>query len=141
MARFVWVRPTRSGVLMIVGIVVLAALLLGGLFWLKQSGEQARRGEAISTAEQQLQQESDKGVALNEGDKDQDTSKDQQTNNDQTQSESSSAPNEGSSNSSTPQSVTELPQTGPETNLLGPIVVALVTFAAVSYYRSRRSLV
>lgn len=139
MARFAWVRPTRGGVLMIIGIIVLAALLLGGLFWLKQSGEQARRGEAISTAEQQLQQESDKGVALNEGDTPQDQDKDQQSSNTQTQSGSSATTNE--TNSSNLQNATELPQTGLETNVFGLIVAALVTFVAVSYYRSRRGLV
>lgn len=133
MAKFTWVRPTRSGVLMTIGIIVLAGLLLGGLFWLKQTGEQARRDEAISTAEQQLQQESEQGVALNEGDTTQTENTNEETSEGQAQSDTSSV-------ASSAADVQELPQTGPAANVIGMVVVGLVTFAIASYYRSRRLL-
>ncbi len=133
MAKFTWVRPTRSGVLMTIGIIVLAGLLLGGLFWLKQTGEQSRRDEAISTAEQQLQQESEQGVALNEGDTTQTENTNEETSEGQAQSDTSSV-------ASSAADVQELPQTGPAANVIGMVVVGLVTFAIASYYRSRRLL-
>ena len=88
------VRITRAGVALTVGIIVVTGLIIGGFFWAKQSGEQARRDAATKIAEQNLEDQS-KNVALNKGDKD---------NNTQSSQNSDNTNNSSNSNSSTSQS-------------------------------------
>ncbi len=147
------VHVTRAGVALTVGIILVTGLIVGGLLWVKNSGEQARRNDAIKVAEQNLQKNSDQGVALNKGDeKSGDTSSGQQSGNgsqsgnqsgqattNQSAGSNQQSQQQGGSNSGQ-SSTTELPQTGPSDNLMTFIVIALVTFAGVSYWRSRRSL-
>ena len=133
-------RVTRAGVGLIIGIIVLAGLVWGGLYLVKERGEVARRNETLKLAEQKLNDESNKDVALNQGDKENsDTAKNEgETNNSgassNTSSDSASLPSTGPS-----QSVTELPQTGP-TDLLAIIPLAAITFAVGSYVASRKAL-
>ena len=138
------VRITRAGVALTVGIIILTGLLIGGLFWVRQSGEQARRDEAVKIAEQNLEDQSGNDVALNEGD----ASKDETSNDDKsntTDSEKSdntsdtSTQDMPSTGTSTPEDADELPQTG-TADVVPLIALGLVTFAGVSYYRSRRIL-
>jgi LPXTG-motif cell wall-anchored protein len=138
------VRITRAGVALTVGIIILTGLLIGGLFWVRQSGEQARRDEAVKIAEQNLEDQSGNDVALNEGD----ASKDETSNDDKsntTDSEKSdntsdtSTQDMPSTGTSTPEDADELPQTG-TADVVPFIALGLVTFAGVSYYRSRRTL-
>jgi FtsZ-interacting cell division protein ZipA len=153
------VRITQSGVALTVGIIILTALIIGGLFWMKQTGEQARRDEAVKIAEEKLESQSNDGVALNEGEGSE--NKEAERSNGETTSPSEEKPESIPGAETTPneshsdtQSSDELAQTGtdvpeetvaelPETGLAdtGAIVtLGLATFAAVTYYRSRRSL-
>ena len=127
-------QVTRAGVGLVIGIILLAALVFGGLWLVRERGEQARREEAINIADQQLQAESDEGVALNpdapKG------SADESGNATSNSGSSNQANNSGnaSSNSATP--ATELPQTGPEVGSI--FVVGIITFVVFSYLRSRK---
>lgn len=130
------VYVTRSGVALTVGIIILAGLLVGGLLWVKDSGEQARREEAVKIAEQKLEEESKKDVALNEGD---------EKKSDKKSEEKSGTNNGGTGNTSgsdalpgTGSDLEELPQTGATENaLISLVVIALLVFAGSSYWRSR----
>lgn len=134
-------RVTRAGVGLIIGIIVLAGLVWGGLYLVKQRGEVARRNETLKIAEQKLTDESNKDVAIDQTDKNGNTGA----------TTDSTKPNETSNNSSGAngsnglpstgpnQDVTELPQTGP-TDLLAIVPLAAITFAAGSYIASRKAL-
>lgn len=129
------VRVTRAGVALTVGIIVLTGLILGGFFLVKNQGEQARRDEAIKIAEQNLKEQSENGVALNEGDK-KDESKQEETSEQEQGASGEGMPATGGTGG---QSVTELPQTGAGDAL--PIVGAgLIVLLSVAYYQSRRAL-
>lgn len=117
------IRITRAGVGLTVGIIILAAAVLGGLYYVQQRGEQARREEAIKIAEENLQQRSDQDVALNEP-----------------QAETGSEQSSGTENSSEgAEGASELPQTG-VTDGLAVVAVAGLTLAIVAYGASRRAL-
>lgn len=59
MAGFSGARITRAGIIFIIGIVVLAGLVFGGVMIAKNRGEQVRRDEAIKIAEQTLKDQSE----------------------------------------------------------------------------------
>lgn len=118
------IRITRAGVGLTVGIIILAAGVLGGLYYVQQRGEQARREEAIQIAEENLQEQSDQDIALNEP---------------QADSESSNPPSEDGIDGSGEQGTSELPQTGAEGTVF-VVAVAGLTFAVTGYVASRRAL-
>ena len=146
------VRITRAGVALTVGIIVVTGLIIGGLFWAKQSGEQARHNAATKIAEQNLEDQS-KNIALNNGDSSSNNSSNSSQNSSNsssnttdnfgstTQNNSSDNSNStnNSSNSSQSSSTTELPKTG--ISDITPIIGAgLLAFIGAAYYRSRRTL-
>lgn len=158
------IRITRAGVALTVGIIVLTGLIVGGLFWVKQSGEQARRDDAVKIAEEKLEQESGDDVALNSDEngenKESEASNNETTNQDsapaeESQNGSESTQNDEASTDNTgnqtademaqtgtapeAETATELPQTGPA-DASAVVVLGMTAFAAVSYYRSRRTL-
>ena len=51
------VRITQAGVALTVGIIIVTGLIIGGFFWVKTAGEQARRDDAIKIAEQNLEKQ------------------------------------------------------------------------------------
>lgn len=113
-------RITRAGMLFVGGIIVLAALVFGGIWLVRERGEQARREDAIKVAEENLQKQSE--VAT------------QPTNNAQQDNSSEQTP------TSVPQTgVEELPATGIE-DLAPVLVLAIVALAAGYYVSSRRAL-
>ena len=120
---------TRAGVALTVGIIVLTGLIIGGLFWVKNTGEQARREDAIAIAEQNLEEDSNEEIVLNDGA----TAEEEgdQTTQNETQD---TAPQAGTESST----VSELPQTGPS-DTFAIILIGIVTFLGVSYYQSRRA--
>jgi hypothetical protein len=58
MAIFGGWRLTRTGVLFVVGILVLGGLVTGGIFLVKNHGEAVRHDQAVKTAEQNLKDQS-----------------------------------------------------------------------------------
>lgn len=134
------VYVTRAGVALTVGIIVLTGVVVGGLFLLKHQGEQARRDEAITIAEQQLEQQSNDGVALNEGDQATTEEESSQSSGDNAATNNSRDEQASESNSSSNTDViTHLPETG-SSDLVSLVAIALLTFTGVSYIASRRSL-
>lgn len=130
------VRMTRAGVTVTVGIIILTSLLIGGLLWVKHAGDAARRDQAISIAQQNLEKDSNKGVVLNDGSSSKDDSQSTQQQKSQQQTSSQSTPN---GSSGTASSASELPQTGPSTDLTF-IVIGVLVFVGASYVQSRRAV-
>jgi len=122
------VRVTRAGVGLIIGIVILGLIVLGGLYFVKERGEQARRDEAIKIAEQNLESQSENG-ALTPPDSD----------TDKTDTTSTPAAEQPGSDVSTAMPAGELPQTG-SADFMPLIAVGLLSFATASYVASRRTL-
>jgi len=133
------VRLTRAGVALTVGIIVVTGLIIGGLFLVKHAGEQARYDEATKIAQQKLEDESNKDVALNSGDDEKST--ETKTENGANNGAESGASQQADDGASGEQQATELPQTGPaEDGLATLVIVGVLAFAAASYWRSRRAL-
>lgn len=149
------IRVTRAGVWLTVGIIVLTGVVLGGLYLAAQRGEQARRDEAIAIAEKNLEEQSKNDTALNQGSG---TTGEDSTNEGATgqsgaggSSESNGAvsgPTSGtsSSNSATTNNsasqqatVSELPQTGPASNVFAALVGGIMTYVIIAYVRSRNT--
>lgn len=129
------VHITRAGVAVTVGIIILTGLMIGGLLWVKHTGDVARHDQAISIAQQNLEKDSNQKIVLNDGS----SSKD---NNQQSQQQSSGSSSTGStSTGSTSQnsSAGELPQTGPRDNFTF-VMLGVLVFMGVSYIQSRRTL-
>jgi len=128
-------QVTRAGVGLVVGIIILGALVLGGLYLVRERGAQARREEAITVADQQLQAESDKEIALNSDDDKQETPAETpapaKTEEPTKAPQTTPAPTKPQ-----PAAATELPQTGPEA--FSFVAVGLLSFAVVSFVRSRK---
>ncbi|HWT40913.1 MAG TPA: LPXTG cell wall anchor domain-containing protein [Dongiaceae bacterium] len=144
------VRITRAGVGLTIGIIVLAGAVLAGVLIMKQRGEVARNDATMKIAEQKLKDESNQGVALNQGSNSQNSSQSSGNSSDNGSTNSSNSSNNAASNTgnssasaanggSNGSSAAELPQTGPE-NAFAPIIVALLVFVGASYWRSRRTL-
>lgn len=130
------VHITRAGVALTVGIIVLTGLIIGGLFWARGVGEQARREEAVAIAEQNLQADSNKEIVLNDGATDE--TNDAPTGTDSGEQETTAPTNDSAG---TEQPVAdELPQTGPVDTLASIVVIALLTFSVASYVASTRRL-
>ena len=126
------VRVTRAGVGLIIGIIVVGALVFGGLYLAKERGEQARRDDAIKIAQKNLEAQSEKGPgALTPGTPGA-TETETGTKTDTTGQGSTGAPlTEGG--------VGELPQTGPS-EVLSALTAGMLTFSSVAYIRSRSAL-
>lgn len=116
-------RLTRTGVLFVVGVVVLVALVGGAIWYVRERGEQARRDEAIKIAEQNLETQSNEPVAIS-------------TENGQSAGETSD--DEATSTPAAESSSAELPQTGFEPYSI--LVIGILALAASYYASSRRAL-
>lgn len=135
------IRITRAGVALTVGIIVVTGLIIGGLFLAKNQGEQARRDDAIRIAEQNLEEQSSEGVSLGGGESNTETTQSEESTESagegSTSTESSSEAASGDVASTS--AAEELPATGPA-DVTALLVIGLITFAGVSYFRSRRAL-
>lgn len=153
-------RVTRAGVGLAVGIILLAAVVFGGLWAAQERGKQARREEAVKIADQKLRNESDKEVSVKTP-KDEDTSGSEPnkaaSDSDEALPGRGDAQGRGGSRAESsgaqpqPQAqvraeavegtggATELPQTGSE-EAIAPIALGALTFMVVAYLRSRRLL-
>ena len=125
-------QVTRAGVGLVVGIIILGLLVLGGLWLVRDRGEQARRQDAIAIADQQLKKESDQGVALNTDDnKKSSTEQDPAVQKPATTDQAN-----GSTATNQPSSAAELPKTGPGSTSI--VVIGVLSFAVMSFIRSRK---
>ncbi|MFZ3009705.1 MAG: hypothetical protein WA030_01635 [Candidatus Microsaccharimonas sp.] len=117
-------RITRTGTVFIIGVVVLAALVFGAVWYVQQRGEQARRAEAVKIAEQNLTEQSKTAT--------------QPTKVDEGSSESSSS--NGTHTDTTPTtavtSTVELPATG--TDATSIVTVTVLSLSISLYIASRR---
>lgn len=132
---------TRAGVGLVVGIIILGLLVLGGLWLVRERGDQARRDEAITIADQRLKAESRQDAAQNSDN----------TNSDNNEEESNPKPSEvasepqntptipqGGTSTTNPESADELPQTGPEATSIAAL--GILSFAVLSFVHSRKLL-
>lgn len=121
MAIFSGWRITRAGIVFVLGILVLAGLVFGGIWVVRERAEQARRDEAIQIASENLQEDSEEVVAPAD--------------------EEAPVPDEedeGASPSETPAPTEELPATGGE--LSGLLAVTVLSLAGALYVTSRRAV-
>lgn len=136
------VRITRAGVGLTAGIILLALVVLGGLYFAKERGEQARREEAIQIAQENLEQESEQGGAIVpsvDGEA-------ENENENENENQGTGSSNGGTSNNSGDEELpeggqppSELPATGPA-ETFSMVGLGLLVFAVVSYLASRRAL-
>ncbi len=101
--------------------VILSVLLIGGVYLIKQRGEQVRKEQAIADYEDQKKSEQ---KADNESEESKETETDEVTDDEST---------DGSTKEST-----ELPQTGAGNNLAKSVALFLMTFMSVSIVGSFR---
>jgi len=122
-------RITRAGVVFVAGIIVLAALVFGGIWLVRERGEQARRAEAVAIAEQNLQAESEATPPAETGSEE--ASSTTET------TETGVAVTEGTQ-AVAGTDATELPATGAD---LSSLVIVTIVSLAISYFvASRRAL-
>jgi hypothetical protein len=121
MAIFNGWQITRAGVVFVIGILVLAGLVFGGIWFVNERGEQARRDEAIKIAQQQLEEQSEVATETNTGTVPVDE-----------EEENGPVP------SSSGEERVELPETGPE--IVHILAVTALALSAAYYVSSRRAL-
>jgi len=128
---------TRAGVGLVVGIIILGLLVLGGLYLVRERGEQARRAEAINIADQQLQAESDSDIAIStDGDAEETPAAEEQPATTGQTDTSDDSPVSAAPPATPPAAAAELPQTGPDA--ISIVGLGLLSFAVVSFIHSRK---
>ena len=136
MALFGGWRLTRTGILFVVGVVVLAALVFGGIVLVRQRGDQVRRDEAVKVAEQNLK--NDSGVAVVPATESNDANKattDTNTGADTTIPGTTSADSTVAAATDSDQ----LPKTGPADDFGRIISVTILASSVAFYVASRRT--
>jgi hypothetical protein len=119
MAIFGGWRITRAGIVFIGGIIVLAALIWGGIWLVRERGEQARRDEAVKVAQENLEEQSG-------------TITETVTNDEEEQTEASTQTPQPSAPAA------ELPATGGSFGAL--VAITALALAGAYYASSRRDL-
>lgn len=125
MAIFNGWQITRAGVVFVVGIIILIGLVFGGVWMVRERGEQARRQEAAKIAQQNLEEQSETDPSTQTG-----------TN---TGAVAVSEPTDPDTQTttSTPPASNVLPETGADVSQI--VSVTLVTLAVAYYVTSRRA--
>jgi hypothetical protein len=131
------VRITRAGVGLTVGIIILALVVLGGLYLVRERGEQARRDDAIEIAQENLESETEGGTLSPEIQEDEQAAEEEPTPSDQPSPNENDQPAQDETVATA--SPEQLPATGP-TDGMALLVIALLSFTVVSYAASRRAL-
>jgi uncharacterized membrane protein YraQ (UPF0718 family) len=133
-------RLTRTGLLFVVGILVLGGLVTGGVFLVKNHGEAVRRDQAVKVAEQNLKDQSQVATQpvntdTSSSDASSDAAKANSTTTDTGSSSATTAASTAGSNASA------LPETGIDDfkTLGSTIIVAILAFSVASYVASRRA--
>jgi len=120
-------RLTRRGVLFFAGVLILAGLLFGAIYFVHERAEQARRAEAVKIAEQNLEDQSQPATettpAAEEG----------------SNSNGAVAVNESEVTPSNEEAmVPELPATGADLQSL--FIVTILALGSAFYITSRRAV-
>ena len=134
MAAFGGWRLTRTGVLFVIGIVVLAGLVTGGIFLVKNRGEAVRRDEAVKIAEQNLKDQSEAATPVTP------------TATEETNNNSTDVPMDGSvagvfvtEADTSGKDAAQLPETGPnDLQAISRIMIVAVLALSVALYVSSR---
>lgn len=132
------IRITQAGVALTVGIIIVTGLIIGGLFWVKQGGEQARRDEAVKIAQQNLEEQTKKDTTAETEDPDKRPTEATPSENQESAPAEDKAVNPSAGNSDAGRQVAELPQTGIADQLARMTILALLSFSVASYVSSRR---
>ncbi len=122
MAIFTGWRITRTGILFVAGIIVLAGLVGGGVWIAHDRGEQARHAATVKIAQQNLESQSQPAVSTTT-----------------TSSDANTATTQPDSTQTTTTTTTTaaLPTTGANPTQI--IVLSVVTLAVAYYLTSRRA--
>ena len=146
MAAFRGWRLTRTGILFVVGILVLGGLVTGGIFLVKNHGEVVRRDQAVKIAEQNLKTQSNKpsqptnasnGGDSNSTDKSKDTTGTPGTAG--TAGTSGADANNGAAPTTATTNSSELPVTGiNDLQLIEQAAIMAVVALSVAYYVASR---
>ncbi len=134
MAIFNGWRITRTGVVFVIGVIVLAGLVFGGILLVRERGEQARRQEAIKIAEQNLENQSSAPAAND----DSTTSSSTETAPTPAAETAQNPTNTSTVAATSDDTATELPQTGP--SFYPMIIVALLALSSAYFVSSRRAV-
>ena len=126
-------RLTRTGILFVIGVVVLAGLVFGGIVLVRQRGEQVRRDEAVKVAEQNLKEQSE--VATVPADESSASESEAEAAAAQEAAENAAGSNAAAS------ATGQLPETGPADDFGRIIAVTILATSVAFYVSSRRSLV
>ena len=127
MAIFGGWRLTRTGILFVIGIIVLAGLVTGGVFLVKNRGEAARREEAVKIAEQNLEDQSKVAVQ---------PAKAEETATEASSNQTTAVETAAAEAATTAEA---LPQTGPaELRALGRILIVTILALSASFYVASR---
>jgi hypothetical protein len=142
MAAFGGWRLTRTGILFVIGILVLGGLVTGGVFLVKNRGEAVRRDEAVKVAEQNLKDQSKTDASGNK-DKADDTAPAAE-NGAQGQSGTAIATPDGATNNGTVAANNPAPSELPETGFgslagLGNILAVTILALSGAFYASSRT--
>ena len=133
MATFGGWRLTQTGIVFIVGILILGGLVTGGIFLVKNHGEAVRRDQAVKIAEQSLEDQSKIAAQQNKS-----TEPDSESIN------STGTPAEESKPSVSPSGSQSavLPETGfDDTNVIERTAIIAILALSIAYYvSSRRAL-
>jgi hypothetical protein len=124
-------RITRTGIIFVLGIIILAGLVFGGIWLVRERGEQVRRQEAVKIAEQNLETQSQAPTETKPEAKPE-TNTETTSTPTQTDTETKPASTVAATNSGT------LPETGPG-DIAQVIVVAILALAGAYYVTSRRA--
>lgn len=130
MAIFGGWRITRTGIVFVLGIVVLAAAVFGGVWMVKERGEQARQEEAVRIAQQNLEEQSQTPVNESDDEEEQGMGVVAVEDDDEATSAGSDVAVQGDQD--------EMPQTGAGLNML--LAIAFLTLAGAYYATSRRAV-
>ena len=138
------VYTKRTGLALTVGIIILSLVALGGLYLVKNQGEQARREEAVKVAEERLKAESEQEVALENGAANESATEEVVVEEEsQAGSEQSAGSGAGAgAGQGTGGDVAvaeELPQTG-SSEVLTAVALGVLTFSVATYAVSRNNL-
>ena len=137
------VYTKRTGLALTVGIIILSLVALGGLYLVKNQGEQARREEAVKVAEERLKAESEQEVALENGAANESVTEEETVVEEESQAGSEqsagSGTGAGQGNGGNVAAAEELPQTG-SSEVLTAVALGVLTFSVATYAVSRNNL-